>query len=116
MLFIGLMSDDEVVNVRNCRRYAEYTGYLHSFRCVGAMVGTPITDILVIDACTSEHFSKANVVRDVRKAYTSFAALKSLPAQSLDAAPQPVISSGRWGCGVFGGLPAHKFLQQVCGE
>ncbi len=23
------------------------------------------------------------------------------------------MSTGRWGCGVFGGLPAHKFVQQV---
>ena len=23
------------------------------------------------------------------------------------------ITAGRWGCGVFGGVPAHKFMQQL---
>ena len=32
---------------------------------------------------------------------------------SLASDTQPIVSTGRWGCGVFGGLPAHKFTQQV---
>ena len=40
------------------------------------------------------------MLRDVQKAALAFAG-------------QPVVSTGRWGCGVFGGTPAHKFVQQL---
>ena len=35
MLLIGKLNDDEVVNVRNVRRFAMYSGYLESFQCQG---------------------------------------------------------------------------------
>ena len=44
--------------------------------------------------------AEAAVLRDVQKAALAFAG-------------QKVISTGRWGCGVFGGTPAHKFVQQL---
>jgi len=66
------------------------------------------------------------VLRDVRKAYASFAALAAATragagaaaataagGDAATAAPAALVSTGRWGCGVFGGVPAHKFLQQV---
>lgn len=42
-------------------------------------------------------------LRDICKAYSCF----------RDLGATACISTGRWGCGVFGGLPAHKFTQQV---
>ena len=74
------------------------------------------------------------MLRDVRKAYASFAALAAATragagaaaattaggaaataagGDAATAAPAALVSTGRWGCGVFGGVPAHKFLQQV---
>ena len=60
------------------------------------------------------------MLRDVRKAYASFAALAAATragaggaATAATAAPTALVSTGRWGCGVFGGVPAHKFLQQL---
>jgi hypothetical protein len=123
MLFIGCMREDEVVNVRNCRRFAAYAGYLHTFHCTGSAAGAPLADVLTIDACMQRHFSAENVLRDTRKAYTSFAALASVPPVSalpgsrkrpVTAAATPSVSTGRWGCGVFGGTPAHKFAEQMC--
>jgi hypothetical protein len=112
MLFIGKMRDDEVVNVQGVRRFTTYSGYLNSFCCTG-----PITDnnasniqtILTMDACSRKHFSEANLVRDLSKAYYAFRehARNSVTGQF------PVISTGKWGCGVFGGVPAHKMVQQV---
>jgi len=109
MLAIGIMEDDEVVVVRRCRRYVAYTGYLNTFAVAGPVDG-PIQDILTIDACTSEHFSREMVLRDVRKAYTAF---KCLADEPTNAGSPPVVSTGRWGCGIFGGTVAHKFIQQL---
>ena len=115
MLLIGTMRDDEVVNVRGCRRYSQYTGYLDSYECVGAWPDRTIATILTLDACTHAHFSRAALLRDVRKAYTSYAALAAATGGGgeVGAGDAAVVSTGRWGCGVFGGLPTHKFLQQL---
>ena len=107
MLFIGMMRDDEVVSVR-CRRYAAYSGYAASFKCSGATSGECEQYILSMDACTHAHFSPDHVLRDVRKAYTAFASLPHSGSVPL------IVSTGRWGCGVFGGMPAHKMVQQAC--
>merc|ERR1711920_46298 len=40
------------------------------------------------------------VLRDIRKAYLCFMGCS-------------VVSTGHWGCGIFGGLPAFKFVQQA---
>jgi len=108
MLLLGRMGEDEVVNVRGCRRYSTYAGYLRTYTCTGSLVAgaaSPVVlhDVLTLDACTTQHFRRDRQLRDLRKAYASFAAL----------GPGAVVSTGRWGCGVFGGLPAHKFAQQA---
>ena len=111
MLFIGTMMRNEVVNVTNCRRYSSYTGYGNSFTCAGPLAAgqTVIQDILTIDACYSGHFSIPNQLRDINKAFTSFSShANHYPSEELRC-----ISTGKWGCGVFGGVVAHKFLQQL---
>jgi len=121
MLVIGRMDEDEVVNVRRCRRFTTYTGYLDTYRITGRMSdGAPalLQDILTLDACTNNHFSPANQLRDMRKAYASFSALAERGGAAVSGAAAfsrggAIVSTGRWGCGVFGGLPAHKFVQQV---
>ena len=121
MLVIGRMDEDEVVNVRRCRRFTTYTGYLDTYRITGRMTdGAPalLQDILTLDACTNNHFSPAKQLRDMRKAYASFSALVEHGGVAASGAAavsrgDTIVSTGRWGCGVFGGLPAHKFVQQV---
>jgi hypothetical protein len=102
MLFIGNMAPHEVVAVHGCRRYAAYTGYLHRFEFAGRWEadGGGVQSILTMDACTQGHFRERSVLRDVQKAALCFRGLRS-------------VSTGRWGCGVFGGTPAHKFAQQL---
>lgn len=131
MLFVGSIAEDEVVNVHGCRRYCSHRGYQHTFECAGPADGARIQSILVLDACTSRHWTPPMVVRDVRKAYTSFAALASREAerrrketaytslasarldQGLAGLFRPLVSTGRWGCGTSGGHPSHKLLQQA---
>ena len=88
---------------------SSYSGYLDSFEYTGPWVsgggamGSDVQNILTIDACTHSHFSESQVIRDVQKAVLAFSCCE----------PGQVISTGRWGCGVFGGTPAHKFAQQL---
>eukprot|EP01050_Picozoa_sp_SAG11_P010134 SAG11_NODE_1000_length_6221_cov_10.092943_2_plen_254_part_00 len=119
MLFLGSMEPHEVVIVHGCRRYARYTGYLHTYMYAGPWEAGPATaaepaangggaggnagtvqSILTMDACTSGHFTEHGVLRDVQKATLCFEGVGR-------------VSTGRWGCGVFGGTPPHKFAQQL---
>lgn len=113
MAFIGKMGDDEVVNVRGVRRFCQYSGYLDTFKCLGPLDARDsiVQTILTLDACHSGHFSKAMLVRDLSKAYHSFREHASDSKHCCGEGCQTV-STGRWGCGAFGGLPAHKMLQQ----
>lgn len=48
-------------------------------------------------------FTLTNIDRDLGKAWTAF-----------DRSKNESIVTGNWGCGVFGGDPVFKFLQQIC--
>lgn len=101
MLLEGMMTDEEVVVVHGCRRFSCYTGYADRFCYTGPWTQQPaVQDIVTLDATTCAHFSEAMVLRDVRKAYLGFMGCRC-------------VSTGRWGCGVFGGMPSHKFAQQI---
>jgi len=103
------MKDDEVVNVRNVRRFSSYSGYLETFRCQGPIKVTAVNDILTMDACYDQHFTVKSMQRDLNKAYGAFRA----HAVSSGTETRPIISTGKWGCGAFGGISAHKFVQQA---
>lgn len=114
MLFIGKLKDNEVVNVRGVRRFCKYLGYLDSFKCEGPMPMTYEDDmftVLTLDACYDRHFTETMLWRDTGKAYYSFLALaKDHSQMRID---RPIVSTGKWGCGAFGGTAAHKLLQQA---
>jgi len=122
MLFVGIMEEDEVVNVYNCRRFSSYTGYLNTFCCTGPVQPQQlqIQHILTLHACYEDHYTAENVLLDTRKAYTSFAALadyvcRHSTANTGNSNQQSLVSvsTGKWGCGAFGGTPSHKLLQQI---
>mmetsp|Transcript_108432 Transcript_108432/g.329631 ORF Transcript_108432/g.329631 Transcript_108432/m.329631 type:complete len:454 (-) Transcript_108432:116-1477(-) len=101
MLHQGMMLDFEVVVVHGVRRFSRYTGYGDGFQYAGAWSGSPsVQSILTIDATTKKHYAEESVLRDVRKAYLGFRGCS-------------MVSTGRWGCGAFGGSPPHKFAQQL---
>lgn len=101
MLHFGVMADAEVVVVHNVKRFSSYTGYLRSFRFAGPFAEADrLETVLALDAVSSSHFHRSAIVRDICKAYLGFRGFSS-------------VSTGRWGCGIFGGLPSHKFAQQL---
>lgn len=101
MLHMGLLRPGEVAVTRHARRFSEHTGFGADFECAGAWRRRPREQsILTMDAVREEHFSFEANLRDIRKAYLCFSGCGS-------------VSTGRWGCGVFGGSPAQKFVQQV---
>ncbi len=95
-------------------------------------VYTKNESICTMDAVYHDHYSKLSNLRDIQKAYLCFKEVLEYNTQppetttrrvsyphdesesAADSRPAvPYISTGKWGCGVFGGHPPHKFLQQV---
>lgn len=123
MLFIGIMKEDSVVVVHGCRRFSHYSGYLNTYKCLGRwdiQRSPTLQSIVTMDATFQRHMQKDQVLRDTRKAFAGFQAVSrkfqtTEVSQDVDRgnASRVIISTGRWGCGVFGGLPSHKFLLQV---
>jgi len=92
------MADCEVIVVSNVERFSLYSGYLQSFTYSGptSNVFTAIT----ADAVFQDHFTAKANSRDVAKAVLAFRGFQQ-------------VSSGAWGCGMFGGDIEHKALQQI---
>ncbi|CAF4399544.1 unnamed protein product, partial [Adineta steineri] len=106
ILICETLEDDEIVILRGCKRFVDYTGYSDTFRYKGHYEqsnSNHIQDILVMDAVFSGQFTREKIDRDLGKAWASFKKSKD-----------EIIVTGNWGCGVFGGDLTFKFLQQVC--
>jgi poly(ADP-ribose) glycohydrolase len=111
--FLGLMlcevmKDDEAIIIRNAHRACNYSGYSETFQFVPRLEhATAGPDIIAIDAIVnhgSMQFKKKFIDRDLNKAFIGFASTKSTGGK---------IATGKWGCGVFAGDVALKYLQQV---
>eukprot|EP00397_Hematodinium_sp_SG-2012_P040947 GEMP01044986.1.p1 GENE.GEMP01044986.1~~GEMP01044986.1.p1 ORF type:complete len:441 (+),score=101.96 GEMP01044986.1:174-1496(+) len=100
LLYYGLIPADGIITCR-CRYFSLYKGYGATFEFVKPLKKTYAQVLLTMDAVYANHFTKDSVLRDIRKATIGF-----------QNSPGP-ISTGKWGCGVFGGNVEHKFLQQV---
>jgi len=104
ILFCETLLDNEIMLIKGCRRFLDYTGYLNTFEFSERFdPPKPPQDMIVIDAVYSRHFLYANAVRDLNKAYFSFTFYQGKK-----------IATGPWGCGAFGGDKVHKFVQQLC--
>ncbi|CAF4997342.1 unnamed protein product, partial [Rotaria sp. Silwood1] len=95
ILVCDTLRSDEIVILRGCKRFVDYRGYGEAFQFIGPYPNqnpTHIQDILVMDACLSNHFSRRHIDRDLGKAWAAFF-----------KARDEIIVTGNWGCGVFGG-------------
>ena len=106
ILVCETLQDDEIVILRGCKRFIDYTGYADTFSYKGhyhEQNPNHIQDILVTDACYSGQFRRKTIDRDLGKAWGAF-----------EKSKDEIIVTGNWGCGVFGGDLIFKFLQQIC--
>jgi len=109
-LFIGILfterlQDNEILVVRNVMRFSDYTGYMRSFRFVDFYDESGpqrCSNVIALDAVYQGHFQKDKLLRDVNKALLAFS-----------ASGTEKISTGHWGCGIFGGDETSKYLQQL---
>ncbi|KAK8790449.1 hypothetical protein WA171_001972 [Blastocystis sp. BT1] len=105
--FCNVMTNTQAIIIRGCVRIGTYTGYGGSFKYLGpfeAASSLP-SEVIAIDAnpCGHLQFEDNMILRDINKAFCGF----SLAGEEMDG-----IASGKWGCGVFGGNPYLKVLQQ----
>jgi len=109
LLFQTMFASDTII-LSNVQRYCNYTGYLHTFEYAGPFKNRTSENpvhVLAIDAIMNvgfKQFQEENVLRDLNKAYSGF---------DFPNYEDEWISTGMWGCGVFGGDPVLKFLQQM---
>mmetsp|Transcript_63400 Transcript_63400/g.174439 ORF Transcript_63400/g.174439 Transcript_63400/m.174439 type:complete len:374 (+) Transcript_63400:928-2049(+) len=124
LLHFGTMADDQVVVVRNVRRTSDYEGYMSTFQfkplapdplAPSAHDGAPprVGDIITIDAVRSMHYGTEQQLRDLNKVELAFGGARRGGEQR--AGDRYHVSSGRWGCGIFGGYVPHKVVQQALG-
>ncbi|KAF9570384.1 hypothetical protein EC968_001838 [Mortierella alpina] len=140
-LFIQRLQENEAVLIKGAERYSNYNGYARTFEWHSDYVDTTPrdqlgrrkTEICAIDALPFksqdqrlEQFSEEYVLRELNKAVTGF---RRSPLTASEwgrckaegpIATTPLIATGNWGCGAFGGHLQLKFLIQllaasVCG-
>jgi len=116
-LFTEFMLDNEAFLIQGVERFCKYEGYESTFEFKGKFndnnsVSNNLRDssIVAIDAFNFyeqkvEEFSKKALLREIIKAYIGFNADKFDGNSKL-------ISTGKWGCGAFGGNVQLKFLIQ----
>lgn len=141
LLLVERLKPNEAVLITGCRRFSTYRGYMNTFEWTGftpsqRWKNEPAQNLVVIDACTEHHFSKSMVLRDLGKCYLGFLMSQENPPEQPTPFPSssspdedvdrfankksfqrqqqrtPIISTGNWGCGVFGGNIFLKFCQQ----
>ncbi len=110
MLFTECLNYNESVLIRGCERFSSYTGYGFSFewfknfsdQTARDEYSRLYTDVLALDALkyrqTKVQFAEAKICREITKCYSGF----NLNNYS-DKNKAPVIATGNWGCGAFGG-------------
>lgn len=119
-LLCSELLDDEVVVVTGAATYSLCKGYSTTFRFVGDCPsekkvlldaqGRRVSQVLVMDALffgsslksRMQQFKKANVDRELNKAYVGFSCVSYSP-----------VSTGNWGCGNFGGYHDLKAIIQL---
>eukprot|EP00043_Microstomoeca_roanoka_P020274 m.242890 g.242890 ORF g.242890 m.242890 type:complete len:338 (-) comp17139_c0_seq4:2856-3869(-) len=133
MLFIPRLRAHEAAVFRNARMIVEYTGYQSTFTVTQvtsvepSLLPTPAderpstcNDIIAIDAIVNsacKQFMPRHIHRDINKALAGFQGCFATTLTRNDGQPPkdnlPILSTGLWGCGVFGGDPVLKMLQQL---
>ena len=117
MNFMEVMDKNDAIGIFNTIEYSRYKGYGSSFKFEKSSITNDLTKIkrhriIAIDATVSRGFffnnPQKDIMRDIHKAYVGFNLINLESQKDVEK----TISTGNWGCGVFGGNHELKFLQQ----
>ena len=126
MLFMEVMKNNDAIRIDNTIQYSLYVGYGGNFKFLNPafdskdMTKIKKSKIIAIDASV-KFFLNNNIdyiQRDIHKAYVGFDLVNYNYKDKNDEndiqknEESKTISTGNWGCGVFGGVHELKFLQQ----
>jgi hypothetical protein len=103
LVFCEIMNHDQVIMIRNLKRYCKYSGYLDSFQFEGFYPINHTFSAICMDAVYMDHYHPQSILHDFNKAYLGFSQTNG-----------EYISTGHWECGEFGGDRTFKFLLQIC--
>ncbi|CAD8105991.1 unnamed protein product [Paramecium sonneborni] len=110
MIFIPPMKNNEAVLITNLKKYSSYTGYENSFKQKIQEDLNSFFNMIAIDAQpfngNKVQFQQENLQRELLKCYSGF-------CLALKCSPENEISTGRWGCGIFGGNQYLKIIIQM---
>jgi len=123
MLFSPRMEPQEAIQIIGAEQFSHYTGYMFKLRFGGDFVdesarwpdGTVQSAVLAMDALDlrgldtslSGQMSTESMLRELNKSAAAFA-----PVDAEGLAHFPIVATGNWGCGAFGGFAPLKALIQ----
>jgi len=121
VLICERMQTNESIVIIGAERFCRYTGYGRTFKYVGKFnenvteidsygalnIRIVAFDALDVQSNPSQQYSHRVLSRDIMKLYSALS-----PSGIVDNNRSNVFSTGNWGCGVFGGDPKWKFMQQ----
>ena len=126
MLFMEVMKNNDAIRIDNTIQYSSYVGYGSNFKFLNPAFDTKDmtkikkSKIIAIDASVKYllNYNINYIQRDIHKAYVGFDLVNYNYKDKNDEndiqknEESKTISTGNWGCGVFGGSHELKFLQQ----
>ena len=126
MLFMEVMKNNDAIRIDNTIKYSLYVGYGSNFKFLNPAFDTKDmtkikkSKIIAIDASVKYllNYNINYIQRDIHKAYVGFDLVNYNYKDKNDEndiqknEESKTISTGNWGCGVFGGSHELKFLQQ----
>jgi poly(ADP-ribose) glycohydrolase len=123
MLICPCMLENEAIHIVGAEQFSMYTGYARGLRyggpckqqCPTDQDGTPLIAITAMDALDlrfgdtslSMQMSLDAELRELEKAAVAFA-----PVSEMALKTWPIVATGNWGCGVFGGNTLLKAVLQ----
>jgi len=123
MLVCPCMLANEAITIVGAEQFSAYEGYAYSLKFAGDHVdeakrdddGTPLVAITAMDAFDFRGQDKSMenqmelgmMLRELEKAAAAF-----VPVDQKALEQWPVIATGNWGCGVFGGVIQLKAVLQ----
>jgi len=125
-LFTEKLMENEVLFVTGFEKFNNYTGYSSTFKFTGdaedniQTINTKfgkrkLSYMVAMDAKSfkknkEDQYLKHNIIRDLNKCFVAFSAYPTIEKENEKLS---TISTGNWGCGIYGGDQELKSLIQL---